>query len=357
MGVLKEKKLNNCVFRRFVNSAMLSKIKLRQMTADVIKDIGSILDSLNLNDLEEIKGIEIIISDIDFSASSFIQSIDEVIKIVSFLKSDKAKLLTISEDQLNILIDNLVKLQYQLNTINSDKNNSLSKNKNLKFASLKSLRTIFSNIIEMARASNIYSMVIFPEYINKKDEYLTQTQEKLDNLLGLAMTKNEILNDGVGNKVAKEMSSEFEIRAKEIKNSVDWWLNAIFILLAGFIVVTLIFVIETDEISENEIMIYLLKKAFIFLPIIYVLIFSIRQYGKERRLYEVYMHKRAVASSLRAYTSQASTNSDKADEILVRGASMIFLLPDSSESKQGNSDSISVNSVRDISELVKSLKP
>lgn len=88
-------------------------------------------------------------------------------------------------------------------------------------------------------------------------------------------------------------------------------------------------------------------------PLLYLFIFSINQYKKERNLIEEYAHRKAVANSLPIYKDLVSDPANK-DSISSLAAEIIFSLPSIT-----NSDSAvkkSFNHVKEVAEIVNKVK-
>jgi hypothetical protein len=101
---------------------------------------------------------------------------------------------------------------------------------------------------------------------------------------------------------------------------------------------------DTNSIS------FWLKRIIIFLPLFYLIFFCIKQYNKERKLLEIYVHKKAISQTLPAYMKQAEKAEVK-DEILLRGATMIFTLPEDPNSTIHGSDGMGLTEVKDLLDI------
>lgn len=106
---------------------------------------------------------------------------------------------------------------------------------------------------------------------------------------------------------------------------------------------------ETPK-SNSDNFVYWLKRIIIFFPIFYLIIFCIKQYNKERKLLEIYVHKKAIGQTLPAYMKQAEKPEIK-DEILLRGATMIFTLPENPDSPIQGSDGIGLEEIKSILDI------
>ncbi len=105
---------------------------------------------------------------------------------------------------------------------------------------------------------------------------------------------------------------------------------------------------KTNSGSDN--FTYWLKRIIIFFPIFYLIVFCIKQYNKERKLLEIYVHKKAIGQTLPAYMKQAEKAEIK-DEILLRGATMIFTLPENPDSPIQGSEGIGLEEIKSILDI------
>ncbi len=225
------------------------------------------------------------------------------------------------------------------------------------------------NFIDHVRQSNMYGILTPSFNILDHEKKFKALNESADELVKEAKEKTEIIRSLIPEATAISLSESLHKRALEIEKRVRNWQYATFaILLLAFILsATFLLVDKTPSLnldnpnykiqynSNDLTFAYWLKRILVFSPIFYLIVFCIKQYNRERKLLEIYTHKRSIGQSLPAYIEQASNDETK-NEILLRGATMIFTLPENPDTPVQGSDGVGTSEIKDLLEIRKHLE-
>lgn len=141
-------------------------------------------------------------------------------------------------------------------------------------------------------------------------------------------SRNKELEELIGREVGANLFATFDKRKKELNKPVRNWawavIGALAVSLTG---IWLIFHFTFLELGQNNFDLWMLfitsiKSA----PLIMVLFFVIRQYGRERKFQEEYAFKSAVALTINAYAENLQEDANH-DTLIMRGVQEIYRSP------------------------------
>lgn len=351
-----------------MNEQMINQIEI---LINEIKYIGNDKYLQLPNDNKKYTGIEYSINDLKEIVTAVFQALERI-------NSNFKSLRLLEKNTLKEFIKKLENIKNECNIVNHEKNMPASERCMISIP-------VFYDFLQYLRAIGIYP-ILFPS--EKIIEYEVKIENNLNlakNLLQQADESSKAIDNLIPNATASSMAAAIEERIKKLRYNVG-------ILLTVFVLCIVILLYLSNrflhceisesktqpkseindsktqsksEISDSNIQVnnqisenvkhsqndmwyeFWLKRLVYLIPILYLLIFVLKQYNKERKLLEIYVHKKTIAQSLPAYIKQASD--DKKDEILLRGSTMIFGLPENPDTPISG-DGISIS---DVKELVK----
>lgn len=135
--------------------------------------------------------------------------------------------------------------------------------------------------------------------IDTSKEDIENLKNQVEELLKLNKEQSEKVSDMLQKAAAGSLFKSFNLRKDELKSSSRIW--AISTALTTFILIGIAYyIINLTKVDNFLSHIFFIKIAISF-PIIYWLIFSTKQYLKNKRLEEEYAFKSTVSLSLEAY--------------------------------------------------------
>lgn len=287
-----------------------------------------------------------------------------------------------------------------LNALNSHLNNFVAQFNSMKSLTKEQLRNQhhqpinqLENINNAIRQSGVYSILSPSIDIPLLESDLSKLKDKASVIVKDAKDNAEIIRGLIPDATATSLSVAIDERAKSLKTRVDIWLIVVVLVLVSTSIFSWNFLavnentskygqnnsIKTDSLSiklsdslntnvsnknipdekanntESYTLAYWIKRVVVFLPLFYLIVFCIRQYNKERKLLEIYIHKKTISQTLPAYMKQAQKE-DIMDEILLRGSSMIFTLPENPDSPIQGSDGIAMNELKSFLDIKDKIK-
>ncbi len=303
---------------------------------------------------------------------------------VEILQSLYGVYLTNLDNQLNAFIT-------QFNSIATLSVNQLS---NQHHSCLNQLQSLNNTL----RQSGIYSILTPSNNIPKLTEELNDLKIDADKLVKEAKGNANLIRNLIPEATATSLSVALDEIAKKIRIRVNIWLTVVIVVLIFSAIFSWLFLDSNDKKENNSLankqttnnvqdiiklksksdsiafiiastanlkkqtennpetthdtnsFVYWLKRIIVFLPLFYLIVFCIKQYNKERKLLEIYVHKKAIAQTLPAYMEQAEKD-ETLDEILLRGSTMIFTLPENPESPIQGSDGIGLEEIKSILDI------
>ncbi|MBK6483743.1 MAG: hypothetical protein IPG01_11565 [Chitinophagaceae bacterium] len=172
----------------------------------------------------------------------------------------------------------------------------------------------------------------------------------------------EVLNELIGKEGAQKLFNTFNDRKNSLEGPIKRWANIVF--ATGIIALALIIGIFTNfygwigELPTEIDWHYLLINSIKALPIMIVLLFTIKQYVRERTFQEEYAFRSAIALTVQAYGDIAGT---KKEELIMKAISTIYSLPsimkDRSNSFFGYRSKILNETMKELNQTLKTFKP
>jgi hypothetical protein len=207
---------------------------------------------------------------------------------------------TLLEQQENNKLQTEKKL-LELEELYADTNNKL----------INGVKTITSQIVE------------FKTQVKENEEHLKFVEGKKE----FFEERIKYLEDLIGREVGASLFETFNQRKKELNAPVLFWRNAVPFMAIGTIIWILILFNNQSLITD----INLWWQAFAIntiktIPAIFILLFSINQYRKERNFQEEYAFKSAVALTIDAYANRISDLSSK-DNLIMEAVLGVYKTP------------------------------
>lgn len=316
------------------------------MNEGKIKNIEQIIDDITLIGYDHFNNInpDISMDNPKYSLVDLNFLIREFYQLVARFKENLKLLETLEHDTVVAIENNLNKTKNKFQSIKNRKTGSTP--------TPDQFNELLQNLIEFYRTirqCGIYSILSPSVKIVEYEEVIDSIKGRSESLLKSAEESKKIIEDLIPNATASSMAAAIELRIKGLNYAVAAY-------LALFFVGTFILVCQSNKFLEMEkeaikcqfVVIGFetwLKRLMYIVPAVYLILFAARQFSKERKLLEIYIHKRTIAQSLPAYMKQATD--EKKDEVLLRGTTMIFSLPENPDTPLPG-DGISLSDVKDM---------
>ncbi|MBI4947298.1 MAG: hypothetical protein HY840_12965 [Bacteroidetes bacterium] len=170
-----------------------------------------------------------------------------------------------------------------------------------------------------------------------------------------------VLNELIGKEGAEKLFNTFNDRKNALEDPIKRWANIVF--CTGAVALILIVGIFTNffgavggfpkEVDWH----YLLINSIKSLPVMIVLLFTIKQYVRERNFQEEYAFRSAIALTVQAYGDIAGT---KKEELIMKAIATIYSLPSMMKEKSssffGYRSKILSDTMKEINETLKTIK-
>lgn len=313
------------------------------MNDNVIKNIEEIIDKIIQIGFENYKNISNVpIVNPPFTHVELISLISNLFLQIEKLRSNLNLLETIEPAVVEDIYSKLVKINSECQAI---KNRAADKSPDRYFSIVQYIFDFYRYL----RTYGIYSILNPSSKIVEYEQSISEINRKAVIVLASAEKSENEIAKLLPNATATSMAASIQSRIKGLQCVVFIYL-ALFIIGIGFLIGQSNKFLEMEKaaIECNFVQIGLefwLKRLIYIVPAIYLIIFSARQFSKERKLLEIYIHKKTIAQSLPAYMEQAT--GDKKDEVLLRGTTMIFSLPENPDTPLPG-DGISLSDVKDF---------
>jgi hypothetical protein len=162
------------------------------------------------------------------------------------------------------------------------------------------------------------------------------------------------LDDLIGKEVGASLFQTFKTRKDELNSSVWIWRLAIPVV-AGFTIFWIYTLFGGGDITSMTLGIFAIN-TLKTVPAVFILLFSMAQYSKERNFQEEYAFKSAVALTLNAYAKQLDDVANR-DKLIMDSVSGIYTSP-IGQSKHKQKDSLAaVETIKGLADVAKGLLP
>ncbi len=171
-----------------------------------------------------------------------------------------------------------------------------------------------------------------------------------------------VLNELIGKEGAEKLFNTFNDRKNALEAPIKRWANIVF--GTGIVALVIIIGIFTNFfgwVGGYPTVVdwhYLLISSIKSLPVMIVLLFTIKQYVRERTFQEEYAFRSAIALTVQAYGDIAGA---KKEELIMKAIATIYSLPSMMKEKSssffGYRSKILSDTLKEINETIKTFKP
>jgi len=166
-------------------------------------------------------------------------------------------------------------------------------------------------------------------------EAANKTNSEFNSLLKTVSDKSRtfderliVLNELIGKEGAVKLFNTFNDRKKELDKPIKKWANYVFLTgCISLIVIVAIFTNIFGLVGGIPTMVdwhYLIINSLKSLPVMIVLFFTIKQYGRERSFQEEYAFRSAIALTVQAYSDLAGS---RKEDLIAKAVENIYNLP------------------------------
>jgi len=226
-----------------------------------------------------------------------------------------------------------------------------------KFEEEKTAYTTFKNDIKELK-----------EFLNNEIKAGTKKNTDFDTMLLSVTEKSKtfeeriaVLNELIGKEGAEKLFNTFNDRKKDLEAPIKRWATIVF--WTGGIALTLIVGIFTNffglvgGLPKDIDWHYLLINSIKSVPVMIVLLFTIKQYVRERTFQEEYAFRSAIALTVQAYGDIAG---GKKEELIMKAITTIYSLPSMMKEKSGSffgfRSKMLVDTMKEMNETLKTIK-
>ncbi|WP_062268528.1 hypothetical protein [Endozoicomonas arenosclerae] len=248
-------------------------------------------------------------------------------------------------------------------TVNAEKISSIYQSGKEKTEEIKSF---LSEEKDNFKAHNSKSESVLTDFENTLDR-LKQKDERYEDKLNVVEGKtdyfeerNNYLNDLIGREVGASLFETFKQRKSELSKPVEFW-RWVVPISAVLTVFWIFFLFGDTDLKTISLYVFAVN-SLKSIPAVFLLLFSISQYTKERNFQEEYAFKSAVALTVNSYADQLKNNDNK-DKLILESVMEIYRSPvqgikQSSDTKINNKQAFdTINNLIDTAkELVRSSK-
>jgi len=171
-----------------------------------------------------------------------------------------------------------------------------------------------------------------------------------------------VLNELIGKEGAVKLFNTFNDRRKDLEGPIKRWANIVFGTgIVALVIIVGIFTNFFGWVGGYPTAVdwhYLLISSIKSLPVMIVLLFTIKQYVRERTFQEEYAFRSAIALTVQAYGDIAGT---KKEELIMKAIATIYSLPSMMKEKSssffGYRSKILSDTLKEFNETIKTFKP
>lgn len=305
------------------------------------------------------------------------QSIKSNSELTQSLKEEKEaleQLVNVKTKELNEIEALLPSSRNNTEEINKLLNSSTATNEAINSLLVQQKANLDDITKKMEEERGMFSS-IQKEFREAKDAYGAETlvtkkyNQEFDKMLATVIDKSStfearigVLNELIGKEGAVRLFQTFNDRKKDLEAPVNRWANTVF--ATGCIALFLIIGIFTNFFGKAGDMPttidwqYLLINSIKSMPVMIVLLFTIKQYVRERTFQEEYAFRSAIALTVQAYGDIAGT---KKEELIIAAVSTIYSLPSMMKEKSyslfGYRSKALTETMKEVNETLKLIKP
>ena len=164
--------------------------------------------------------------------------------------------------------------------------------------------------------------------------------------------RNEYLNDLIGREVGASLFETFKQRKKELEPSVSFWKWSV-PTMAVATIAWIFFLFGNGDISNMTLELFGIN-TLKTIPALFLLLFSISQYSKERHFQEEYAFKSAVALTVNAYADQLNEAANK-DKLIMESVAEIYKTPIEPPKTKDKESKAAVETAKGLADVAKGL--
>jgi hypothetical protein len=188
----------------------------------------------------------------------------------------------------------------------------------------------------------------YKKMVDEYNVYLSEIESKkeyFDN-------RNKELDELIGKEASTSLFKTFKARKEELKSSVIGWAIGVPVAVIAVAFWVLFLFKDFNQIPVLERWIFLIINSIKTIPAIFLLVFAIRQYARERNFQEEYAFKSAVSLTILAYSDKLHETINK-DKLIMDSVTNVY---DSPVQKKVIKEAEKLNTDKIAEELKKALE-
>lgn len=164
--------------------------------------------------------------------------------------------------------------------------------------------------------------------------------------------RNDYLNALIGREVGVSLFETFKQRKTELAPSVNFWKWTVPVMTVATIA-WIFFLFGNGNISDITLQVFGIN-TLKTIPAVFLLLFSVSQYSKERHFQEEYAFKSAVALTVNAYADQLNEAANK-DQLIMDSVSEIYKSPMEAPKHKNKESKAAFETAKGLADVAKSL--